>query len=80
MAEIDINGVREGLETAVTAASRAILDVLEQETIRVSHKPGEGPVTEADHAADDVLHERLMPLIAGAHWLSEESEQEAEGR
>ena len=77
MAEIDINGVREGLETAVTAASRAILDVLEQETIRVSHKPGEGPVTEADHAADDVLHERLMPLIAGAHWLSEESEQEA---
>ena len=77
MAEIDIDGVREGLEAAVAAASRAILDVLEQDTIRVGHKPGEGPVTEADHAADDVLHERLMPLIDGAHWLSEESEQEA---
>jgi len=43
--------------------------------MRVGHKPGEGPVTEADYAADETLHERLMPLIPGAHWLSEESEQ-----
>ena len=77
MPEIDLEGVREGLEAAVAAASRAILDVLEQDTIRVGHKPGEGPVTEADHAADDALHKRLMPLVDGAHWLSEESEQEA---
>ena len=46
MAEIDLDGVREGLEAAVAAASKAILDVLEQDTIRVGHKPGEGPVTQ----------------------------------
>jgi fructose-1,6-bisphosphatase/inositol monophosphatase family enzyme len=45
--------------------------------MRVGHKPGEGPVTEADHAADDVLHHELMSLIGGAHWISEESKQDA---
>ena len=74
---VDLDAVREGLEAAVDAASEAIRKVVAQDTIRVGHKPGEGPVTEADHAADDVLHERLMPLIEGAHWLSEESKQEA---
>lgn len=59
------------------AANKAIMTVLDRGQVRVGYKPGEGPVTEADHAADDLLHERLMPLIEGAHWLSEESEQEA---
>ncbi len=67
--------LRDGLEEAVSAANHAILEVLKQDTIRVGHKHGEGPVTEADHAADRVLHERLMALVAGSHWLSEESEQ-----
>ena len=74
---VDLDTVREGLEAAVDAANEAILSVVGQETMRIGHKPGEGPVTEADHAADDVLHERLMPLIEGAHWISEESRQEA---
>lgn len=74
---VDLDGVRAGLEAAVIAANEAILRVLGQDRIRVGHKHGEGPVTEADHAADDMLHERLMPLIDGAHWLSEESAQEA---
>ena len=72
---LDLDAVRDGLEAAVGAAADAINEVLKQETLRVAHKPGEGPVTEADHAADDVLHDRLMPLIAGAQWLSEESRQ-----
>jgi 3'-phosphoadenosine 5'-phosphosulfate (PAPS) 3'-phosphatase len=67
--------LREGLEAAVRAANQAILDVLKQKTIRVGHKHGEGPVTEADHAADDVLRRELLALIPGAHWLSEESAQ-----
>jgi 3'-phosphoadenosine 5'-phosphosulfate (PAPS) 3'-phosphatase len=71
----NLEAVRDGLEAAVRAASQAILDVLKQETIRVGHKHGEGPVTEADHAADAVLHRELMALIPGAHWISEESEQ-----
>ena len=74
-ASMDLDAVREGLEAAVVAAGESILDMLRRGTVRVSHKRGEGPVTEADHAADDVLHERLMPLIDGAQWLSEESRQ-----
>jgi myo-inositol-1(or 4)-monophosphatase len=72
---IDLDATREGLEAAVREAGEAILKVLKQDTIRVGHKRGEGPVTEADHAADDVLHQRLMDVIPSAHWLSEESEQ-----
>ncbi|MFN8638713.1 MAG: 3'(2'),5'-bisphosphate nucleotidase CysQ [Dehalococcoidia bacterium] len=72
---VDLDGVRDGLEEAVRAANLAILEVLAQDTIRVGHKHGEGPVTEADHAADRVLHGRLMSLLPGSHWLSEESEQ-----
>jgi 3'-phosphoadenosine 5'-phosphosulfate (PAPS) 3'-phosphatase len=74
---LDLDAIRDGLEAAVEAASEAIDSVVRQVTMRVGHKPGEGPVTEADHAADDVLHERLMPLIEGAQWLSEESKQVA---
>jgi 3'-phosphoadenosine 5'-phosphosulfate (PAPS) 3'-phosphatase len=71
----DLDRVRDGLERAVHAANDAIREVVSRAQIRVGHKPGEGPVTEADHAADDVLHRELMPLIEGAHWLSEESRQ-----
>lgn len=71
----DLDRVRDGLERAVQAANDAIREVVSRTRILVGHKPGEGPVTEADHAADDVLHRELMPLIAGAHWLSEESRQ-----
>jgi len=72
---IDLDATRDGLETAVREAGEAILQILKQDTIRVGHKRGEGPVTEADHAADDVLHRRLLEVIPSAHWLSEESEQ-----
>ena len=74
---IDLDRVRDGLEAAVAAAAHAILEVRGRGHVRTRMKVGEGPVTEADHAADDVLHARLMPLIAGGHWLSEESEQQA---
>ena len=72
---LDLDMLRDGLEAAVRAANQAILDVLKQKTMKVGHKHGEGPVTEADHAADDVLHRDLLALIPSAHWLSEESEQ-----
>ena len=74
-ADFDLDGLRETLEEAVRAAGVAILDVLASGRMRVGHKSGEGPVTEADYAADETLHERLMPLIPGSQWLSEESEQ-----
>src|SRR5690606_27969001 len=74
---IDLDAAREGLEAAVLEAGEAILEVQRGSSMRVGHKPGEGPVTEADYAADDVLRERLMPLFAGTRWLSEESREEA---
>lgn len=74
LSRLDLDSVREAAEGAVREASEAIRGVLRQATVRVGHKPGEGPVTEADYAADDVLRRRLMPLIPGAHWLSEESD------
>ena len=75
---LDLDALREGLEVAVRAAGDAILALLERGNVRVRQKQHwEGPVTEADYAADDVLRRMLMPLIPGAHWLSEESKQEA---
>jgi 3'-phosphoadenosine 5'-phosphosulfate (PAPS) 3'-phosphatase len=74
---LDLDVVREGLEVAVREAGQAILDVAAQPRVRMRYKRGEGPVTEADYAADDVLHRMLMPLIPDAHWLSEESKQVA---
>ncbi len=75
--DMDLDAVREGLEAAVRAAGEAILEVARQPRMRVRQKGWDGPVTEADYAADDVLQRMLMPLIPGAHWLSEESEQKA---
>ncbi|MEI7925002.1 MAG: inositol monophosphatase family protein, partial [Chloroflexota bacterium] len=74
---IDLDAVRDGLEDAVRVANEAIRAVLAQTSMKVASKGEAGPVTEADYAADRVLHERLMPLIEGARWLSEESEEEA---
>ena len=74
---LDLDALRDALEAAVLAAAEAILEVVERGGMKVGHKLGEGPVTDADYAADDMLHRRLMPLIEGAHWLSEESEQVA---
>lgn len=74
---LDVPALRDALEEAVTEAGAAILEVRGRRTVRVGMKGLDGPVTEADHAADDVLHRRLMPLINGVHWLSEESEQSA---
>ena len=74
--DLDLDALRDSLESAVHDACEAIRTVMRRGSVRVGHKWGEGPVTEADHAADEILHRRLTPLIEGAHWLSEESEQE----
>lgn len=71
----DLDALRDALEDAVRAAASAILEVVGRGGMRVGEKWGEGPVTDADYASDETLHQRLMPLIEGAQWLSEESEQ-----
>lgn len=46
--------------------------------IEVTEKPdGHGPVTEADLAIDQLLHERLLGARPGYGWLSEETEDNA---
>lgn len=77
MTDLPLASLRDALEDAVRAAGEAIGEIVAGGRVRVGMKWGEGPVSEADHAADDVLHQRLMPLIEGAHWLSEESGQAA---
>lgn len=67
--------VRDALEDAVYKAGIAISEIIAGGRIRVGMKFGEGPVSEADHAADEILQQQLIPLIPGVHWLSEESEQ-----
>ena len=64
------SGALRRIETALEAA----VDVLRgfrAETVRVDHKPGAGPVTEADRAVNDILA-RMLPADDEG-WLSEES-------
>ena len=74
---LDLEALLGGVEEAVRAAGEAIIEVCGRGRIWAGLKGSDGPVTEADHAADDVLHARLMQLIPGAQWLSEESQQVA---
>ena len=68
--------LRYNVEDAVIAANDVIRQILTQSSLKVGHKPGEGPVTEADHAADEILFNKLNSLIDGSQWLSEESKQD----
>ncbi|MBA01152.1 MAG: hypothetical protein CL752_01860 [Chloroflexi bacterium] len=68
--------LRDNVEDAVIAANDVIRQILTQSSLKVGHKPGEGPVTEADHAADEILFNKLNSLIDGSQWLSEESKQD----
>jgi myo-inositol-1(or 4)-monophosphatase len=56
---------------AALAAAAEVLQGFGGETLRVEHKPGAGPVTEADRAVNEVLA-RVLPAD-GEGWLSEES-------
>ena len=67
--------LRDNVEDAVVAANDVIREILTHSSLKIAHKPGEGPVTEADHAADEILFNRLNSLIEGSQWLSEESKQ-----
>jgi myo-inositol-1(or 4)-monophosphatase len=58
--------IQAALEAAVE-----VLRGLRADTVRVEHKPGAGPVTEADWAVNEVLA-KVLPAD-GEGWLSEES-------
>ncbi len=60
------------LQDAVADAGALVMGYLGKDPQKWD-KPGEGPVTEADYAADKLLHERLIGPRSGYGWLSEES-------
>jgi len=66
----DLDRIHEALKAAVSAISAFIPGAVKAE----QKSSGRGPVTEADRAADRVLHEAL--LQEGEGWLSEESEDD----
>jgi myo-inositol-1(or 4)-monophosphatase len=61
-----IHGALEG--------ARAVLQRFTPGLVESTHKPGHGPVTEADSAVDAVLRKTL--LREGEGWLSEESDDD----
>lgn len=60
------------LQHAVAEAATLVMGYFGQSP-ETWDKPGEGPVTEADLAADRLLHARLMGARPGYGWLSEET-------
>ncbi len=61
------------LERIASALKRAeeLAATFSPNSVSVHHKGWDGPVTEADHALDDLLHEALVR--PGEGWLSEET-------
>lgn len=65
-----------GLSAAARAAGDHALGFFrtgEKTSAKVDYKEGGSPVSEADHAANDILRERLQRMLPGAGWLSEET-------
>ena len=70
----DLAAERERLVAAVREAGALALKFFRGEFKRWTKGEGDSPVTEADIAANDLLHQRLAG--AGYAWLSEESEND----
>lgn len=59
--------------TTITRAAGAAIMHYYQSRFNVADKSPDNPVTDADLAADGLLHERLLALLPEAGWLSEET-------
>src|SRR5512146_567139 len=71
MADTPSSEILARINHALTAAASAISAFIPGD-IKVEHKSGgRGPVTEADHASNRVLHQALVR--DGEGWLSEET-------
>lgn len=70
----ETTGALPSIERVVEAAVEAgrVIERIQAAGFDVRQKKGQGPVTEADHAADALLKERLLGLEA-CGWLSEET-------
>lgn len=59
--------------TAITRAAGEAIMQFYRSSFNVADKAPDNPVTDADLAADTLLHERLLALLPEAGWLSEET-------
>lgn len=62
---------------ATRAAGQAIMQFYRND-FNVADKSPDNPVTDADLAADKLLHEQLVALLPAAGWLSEETADNAD--
>ncbi len=67
-----MNDLLDQTITITQAAGQAIMGFY-QDSFSVADKSPDNPVTDADLAADDLLHERLIALLPEAGWFSEET-------
>lgn len=70
------NGLIEAMTRAALEAGDLALRYFNQggqTSASIDYKDGGSPVSEADLAVDELLKARLMPLVAEAGWLSEET-------
>ena len=67
-----LNAATRLLHEAVAEAGARALSFFRRDP-KVWEKEGHGPVTEADYAANDVLHSRLTGAFPEIGWLSEET-------
>jgi myo-inositol-1(or 4)-monophosphatase len=63
---------------SVTRAAGAVIMNYYRDSYSVKDKSPDNPVTDADLAADQLLHKRLKALVPEAGWLSEETVDSAE--
>jgi myo-inositol-1(or 4)-monophosphatase len=56
----------------------AIIEHIARDGFETQYKEQMDPVTTADHAANDYLHEHLLGLFPGSGWLSEETRDNEE--
>ena len=61
----------------VTRAAAELVASMYSDAKIVKMKGDDNPLTEADEAANELLKERLPPLVPEAGWLSEETEDDA---
>ncbi len=76
----DSHALRAALEKIVREAGTLALATARDAFKHWTKGHDKSPVSEADIAVNDFLHERLAALMPGAGWLSEETEDHLPGR
>ena len=72
LSSVELSKIHSLATEIVITAGETIMEFF-RDTFQVSEKSPDNPVTDADLAADRLLHERLCEILPQAGWLSEET-------